>query len=92
MAVEAPRCWERGCIHFDGVAQPNEDKPTKNSPRGEGEDEEIFVCQAFPDGIPESIVNGENLHLNPFPGDGGLRFTPDPDNPERDSSEDKGPK
>lgn len=32
------------------------------------------TCDAFPSGIPASILNGENDHKNPYPGDNGIRF------------------
>lgn len=32
-------------------------------------------CKAFKDGIPMEIWMGENKHLTPFPGDGGIQFT-----------------
>lgn len=31
-------------------------------------------CDAFPDGIPEEIMSGENLHDKPFPGDRDIQF------------------
>lgn len=35
-----------------------------------------FVCEAFPDGIPDSVFMNEADHSKPFPGDGGLQFVP----------------
>lgn len=35
-----------------------------------------FVCEAFPDGIPDTIFKNEFNHTGPYPGDGGLRFVP----------------
>lgn len=31
-------------------------------------------CLAFPDGIPQALWTGENLHRDPYPGDGGIRY------------------
>ena len=39
------------------------------------------VCAAFPDGIPTQIIDGGFDHRRPFPGDGGMRFVRDPDQP-----------
>lgn len=46
------RCWERGCIHYQGVEQSDGTEAT-----------EVHVCAAFPDGIPEEILEGDDLHL-----------------------------
>lgn len=35
-----------------------------------------FTCGAFPAGIPADILDGRVSHLEPFPGDGGKRFSP----------------
>ena len=35
---------------------------------------EEACCEAFPSGIPEKLWNGEILHLEPYPGDNGIRF------------------
>lgn len=32
------------------------------------------TCDAFPDGIPIKIWEGDNDHTNPFPGDHGILF------------------
>jgi len=34
------------------------------------------VCEAFPRGIPASILNGEVRHTEPYPGDMGLTYLP----------------
>jgi len=33
-----------------------------------------FKCEAFPNGIPDVIISGKNLHLKPYPGDNGKQF------------------
>lgn len=33
-------------------------------------------CKAFPNGIPNLILNGKNDHKKPFPGDNGILFEP----------------
>jgi len=61
--IEEPRCWSRRCKHFVGIKQDAGDELS-----------ERCVCKAFPDGIPEGIAYGDNLHTKPYPGDGGVQF------------------
>ena len=50
--IEEPRCYQRKCKHFIGVG-------------GQDEDDEIVYCTAFPEpeGIPDRIAYGDDLHL-----------------------------
>lgn len=43
------------------------------------DDDDAGKCAAFPDGIPDAIMQrGEaDEHRKPFKGDGGIRFKPD---------------
>lgn len=36
----------------------------------------LWVCRAFPLGIPDEITSGANDHTAPVDGDGGIRFAP----------------
>ena len=49
--ITEPKCFTRKCKHFIGVKQDNEDEST-----------ERVVCEAYPDGIPDDIAYGDDLH------------------------------
>lgn len=36
----------------------------------------VATCKAFPQGIPQIILRGENPHTEPVPGDGGIVYSP----------------
>ena len=56
-----PRCWERKCKHFEGASS--------------GPEQDQFVkCAAFPRGVPNDIAYGNDLHLEPQKGDGGITY------------------
>lgn len=53
--LEAPVCFERKCKHYLGIIQPD---GTEKS--------EVTYCKAFPEGIPDEIAYGKNLHKKPL--------------------------
>ena len=61
--IVQPRCWVRKCKHFQGLSTPPN-----------GEEDGVFVCAAFTEGIPSIIVHGNNLHIKPYLGDNGIQY------------------
>ena len=57
-----PQCSKRRCKHFIGVKNDGD------------ESTERPVCKAFPEGIPFVIAYEDNLHIEPYPGDGGIQY------------------
>lgn len=55
MALQEPRCLQRNCIQFQGATW-----------LGRTEKSEVVFCNAFPEGIPNDIAYGDNLHLAPI--------------------------
>jgi hypothetical protein len=56
MQLVEPRCSKRNCIHYQGVEEFIEGDPLSQN----------HICDAFPNGIPEEISYGDNLHLKPL--------------------------
>lgn len=57
------------CIHFMGMKQVDENDD------GSQEEVEMTVhCAAFPNGIPEDIQEGQNMHRKPYEGDHGIQY------------------
>lgn len=65
-AAIAP-CYLRGCKHFWGF----------QGLAGDG----IYTCYAFPTGIPQAILDGQDDHTAPQEGDGGITFEQGPKDP-----------
>lgn len=57
--LDTPRCYERNCKFFEGVRWLGSEEST-----------EANVCPAFPQGIPEEIAYGNNLHTKPLKNQG----------------------
>jgi len=51
-----PACHKRKCKNFIGVKWFGDQESSENN-----------FCKAFPDGIPEDIAYGDNLHLTKYP-------------------------
>ena len=66
--LEEPRCYARKCRWFLGVGGDPD-----------SEINEVPICAAFPQGIPAEIAYGDNLHIEPFPGDGGFMYVRESD-------------
>lgn len=52
--IQVPKCFKRGCIHYIGILQPNDDESI-----------ELPYCTAFPEGIPDQIAYGSDKHIKP---------------------------
>lgn len=59
-------CQKRHCRYFLGLSEP----------QTVGGDDYLYVCKAFPKGIPEEIAFGDNPHTKPVEGDHGIQFEP----------------
>ena len=49
--ITAPNCYKRKCRHYIGII--NDGDETTERP----------ACKAYRNGIPQEIVNGDDLHL-----------------------------
>lgn len=54
--IAEPNCSMRSCRHFRGVKRPD----------GTELSERVY-CRAFPNGIPDDIAYGDDLHLEVYP-------------------------
>lgn len=54
--IGEPNCAKRNCKHLQGVKQADGTEMT-----------EVVYCTAFPDGIPDDIAYGTNLHMEVHP-------------------------
>ena len=55
-----PKCYLRKCVHLIGMLQTDEEEAT-----------EVPNCLAFPNGIPDEIAYGNNLHKRRVKGQAG---------------------
>lgn len=62
-------CWKFGCKHYRGVTEL----------RDGDESSQVATCEAFPEGIPDSINLGDEFHTEPVVGDHDLQFELDPE-------------
>jgi hypothetical protein len=62
-SVRVVPCVLRKCIHFRRPVGPSDDP--------------VFVCKAFPLGVPEEVLSGANDHTHEISGDDGFRYTSD---------------
>jgi len=67
MSMLEPNCSRRKCKHFLGVK--DDDRPNS---------EDVVICTAFPDGIPDAIAYGPIPHTRPYQGDHGIQYEKGP--------------
>lgn len=61
MMLDEPRCSERRCAHYQGI-------------RSFSKTHHVPYCVAFPEGIPNEIAYGDNLHTVHYEGDRGILY------------------
>jgi len=53
--LQEPTCYKRKCRYYLGIIQPDGTELTERN-----------NCEAFPEGIPDEISYGDNLHKEPL--------------------------
>jgi len=54
--ITPPKCFDRGCVHYLGIWQPDGTELTERP-----------VCLAFPEEIPDEIAYGPDKHTSVAP-------------------------
>lgn len=67
--LDESKCQKRKCVHYLGVKNDAKENDFANPEVGER-----HVCVAFPDGIPNKIAFGNDLHTKPVKGDNGIQY------------------
>lgn len=63
--IPSAKCAECRHLRFDLVTKKHNEIADDNC---------TYACDAFPNGIPQKILEGRMNHHAPYPGDHGIRF------------------
>lgn len=58
--ISEARCFGRSCRHLIGIEHLNKEDDSDEA-------SQVWVCPAFPRGIPNDIAYQDNLHMEPDP-------------------------